>query len=245
MNTNASDARSFPDALLYFFKAPIRLRTYSNLLYLALAFPLGLFYFIFLSVGLSVGAGLTLIWIGIPILALVFAGTWGFTALERQLAIHALGAAVPPMSPVVMEPVQTVWQRVKAFFANPVTWKGMAFLLVKLPLGVVSFVAIVTLISVSAAFLLTPIFWQWGDWEIDGAILIVDTWGKAWLCGLFGLGLMFVSLNLLNGLALVWRWTATVLLGSERFAPTAPATPSAPAEGPPAPPAFTDGMALA
>lgn len=236
MDMNARDEMTFPDALLYFFKAPFRLRTYTNLLYLALAFPLGLLYFIFLTVGLSVGAGLTLIWIGIPILALVFAGSWGLAAMERQLAIHALGAEVPPMSPQPAAETRTVWQQVKAFFSNPVTWKGMAFLFLKLPLGMVSFVSIVFLLATSLAFLVAPFVWQWGmDFEADGVILLVDTWGEAWLCGLFGLGLLFVSLNLLNGLALVWRWMATFLLGSERFAHPAP----------PASPALTDGMALA
>lgn len=238
MDTNARDEMTFPDALRYFFKAPFRLRTYTNLLYLALAFPLGLIYFIFLTVGIPLGLGLTLIWIGIPILALVFAGSWGLAAMERQLAIHALGAPVPPMSQPAVELAQTpptVWQRVKAFFSNPVTWKSMAFLLLKLPLGVVSFVAITFLLTLSAALLATPFLWQWGDFEVDGVILLVDSWGEAWLCALFGLGLLFVSLNLLNGLALVWRWMATFLLGSERFAhPAAPASP-----------ALTDGMALA
>lgn len=238
MDTNARGEMTFPDALQYFFKAPFRLRTYTNLLYLALAFPMGLIYFIFLSVGLSVGAGLTLIWIGIPILALVFAGSWGLAAMERQLAIHALGAPVPPMSQPAMETVQTVWQRVTAFFSNPVTWKGMAFLLLKLPLGVVSFVAIVTLLTTSVAFLVTPVIWQWSTYEVDGVLLLVDSWGEAWLFSLFGLGLLFVSLNLLNGLALVWRWMATFLLGSERFTPATPV-------GPPSPPVLTDGMALA
>lgn len=236
MDTNARDAMTFSDALLHFFKAPFRLRTYTNLLYLALAFPLGLFYFIFLAVGIPLGFGLTLIWIGIPILALVFAGSWGLTALERQLAIHALGAQVPPMSQPVVDPNQTVWQRVQAFFLNPVTWKGMAFLLLKLPLGVVSFAGIVGLLAASASFLIVPFVWQWGaDFEADGVVLLVDTWGEAWLCALFGLVLLFVSLNLLNGLALIWRWAATFLLGSERFAHPAP----------PASPALTDGMALA
>jgi hypothetical protein len=236
MDTNARDEMTFSGALLHFFKAPFRLRTYTNLLYLALAFPLGLLYFLFLTVGIPLGVGLTLVWIGIPILALVFAGSWGLAAMERQLAIHALGAPVPPMSQPALEATQPVWERVKAFFSNPVTWKGMAFLLLKLPLGVVSFVSIVFLLSLSAAFLLTPIFWQWGSYEVDsGVILLVDSWGEAWLCALFGLVLLFVSLNLLNGLALVWRWMATFLLGSERFAHPAP----------PASPALTDGMALA
>jgi hypothetical protein len=144
------------------------------------------------------------------------------------------------MSQPAVDAVQTIWQRVKTFFANPVTWKGLAFLILKLPLGIVSFISIVFMLSVSLSLLVTPIFWQWGmEFESDGVILLVDTWGEAWLCALFGLGLLFVSLNLLNGLALVWRWLATFLLGSERFA-----TPTTVA-GPPSSPVLTDGMALA
>lgn len=39
--------------LARFLAAPLEARSYTNLLYLALAFPLGLSYFIFLAVGLS------------------------------------------------------------------------------------------------------------------------------------------------------------------------------------------------
>jgi Putative sensor len=235
MDTNERDT-NFADAAIRFFTAPFRLRTYTNLLYLALAFPLGLAYFIFLTVGLSLGLGLTLICIGVPILALVFAGSWGLAAMERQLAIHALGADVPPMTPLPTSEAQTFWQRAGAFFSNPVTWKGMAFLLVKLPLGVVSFVATVTLLTTSAALILAPAFWQWGDFYfdgIDGLAWTVDSWAGSWVCAAFGLLLMFISLNLLNGLALVWRWTAIALLGSERFAAAAP------------PPEISEGIALA
>jgi hypothetical protein len=228
MDTNERDEITVPGALVHFFRAPFRLRTYTNLLYLTLAFPLGLIYFVFLTVGIPLGVGLTLIWIGIPILALVFAGSWGLAAMERQLAIHALGAPVPPMSQPAVESVQTVWQRVKAFLSNPVTWKGMAFLVIKLPLGIVSFTAVVSLLATSSALLLAPIFWQFGDLEIDGLIWPVDSWGGSWMASLFGLGLLFISLNLLNGLAAVWRWTATFLLGSERFAPTAQMPPAPP-----------------
>lgn len=229
MDTNERDEITVPDALVQFFRAPFRLRTYTNLLYLALAFPMGLFYFIFLTVGLSVGAGLTLVWIGIPILALVLTLSWGLAALERQMAIHALGADVPPMTPPASTETRTVWQQVKAFFANPVTWKGMAFLALKLPLGMVSFVAIVGLLATSSALLLAPFAWQYGVFEVDFGYGYVDSLGAAWMCSLFGLGLLFVSLNLLNGLAAVWRWTATFLLGSERFAPASPASPILPA----------------
>jgi len=233
MNANSRDDITFADAVIHFFTAPFRLRTYSNLLYLLLAMPLGLIYFVFLTVGLTTGLGLTIVWIGIPILAMVFAGSWGLAALERQLAIHALGADVPPMLPPPgSEPAAGLWKRIGAFLSNPVTWKGMAFLLLKLPLGVASFIAAVALLATTAGFLLAPFVWFFGDFSVDLDIdlggWVVDSPAAALAVGVLGVLFFFVSLNLLNGLALVWRWTASLLLGSERFAPAAPAPPVLP-----------------
>jgi hypothetical protein len=223
MDTDEKDSMArFSDALRHFIGAPFRPRTYGNLLYLLLALPLGVAYFVFLSVGLTAGFGLTLIWIGIPLLALVFAGTWAFAAFERQAAIHLLGAAVPPMAPPPTGEARTAWQRAGDFFANPVIWKGMGFLLLKFPLGVVSFVATVVLLSVSGALVLAPLFWDLEGLSIDTVVFRVDSPGGAWACSLLGVGLIFLSLNLLNALGSVWRGTATLLLGSERFVTAAP-----------------------
>jgi hypothetical protein len=224
----------FGEALRHFLTAPFRPRTYTNLLYLLLAFPLGVAYFVFLSVGLAVGFGLTIVWIGIPLLALVFAGTWAFSAFERQAAIHLLGAEVPPMSPPPSGAARSAWQRAGDFFSNPVTWKGMGFLLLKLPLGIVSFVSTVALLSLSAGLLVAPLFWDTEGFQIDTIFFQVDSPAAAWACAVFGLGLLFISLNLLNALGSVWRGTATLLLGSERF--TAAAPPAA---------ALSDGAVLA
>jgi len=68
------------------------------------------------------------------------------------------------------------------FFSNPVTWKGMGFLLLKFPLGVVSFVATVTLLSGLLAFLLAPLFWEAGVFEVDLVTFQLDSLGAAWAC---------------------------------------------------------------
>lgn len=237
MDTNERDAITVPDVLLRLFGAPFRLRTYTNLLYLLLALPLGLAYFVFLTVGLMTGFALTIVWIGLPLLALTFAGSWAFAAFERQMAIHLLGAEVPPMIPLIAPApdgeVRSALRRAGDFFGNPSTWKGMGFLLLKLPLGLVSFVAVVTMLATSSAFLLAPAAWMWGglDIDVEGLVFQVDSIGGVWACALLGLGLLFLSLNLLNALALVWRGTATVLLGSDRSAAAAP------------PPAIPDAVA--
>jgi hypothetical protein len=242
MITEARES-SFTGAIKTFFLAPFRLRTYSNLLYLMLAFPLGLAYFIFLTVGLSVGLGLSIVWIGIPILALVFAGSWGISAMERQAAIHLLGAQVPPMMPPPGQEVQGFWKKVYAFYTNPVTWKGMGFQIVKFPLGIVTFVVLVTLLAITAAFLFAPFAVYTMDWDDfgDGAYIIegeywgweVDTFPEAFICSGIGLVMLFVSLNLLNGLAFLWARTAELLLGHRQFAGTPP------------PPAFAEPLPLA
>lgn len=215
----ATFAESWPGRFLL---APVSGRTYLNLLYLALTFPLGLAYFVFLAVGLSLGVGLTIIWVGLPILALVFAAGWGAAKLERQMAIHLLGASVSPMS-APAAPGLGVLDRLKAWLANPVTWKGMAFLAIKFPLGLATFVLLVTLGALSVALTLSPFFYTWSPPQIF--LWEIDTLGEALLCSLAGLVTLLISLNALNGVARAWSWLSRLALGSRRF--DAPAGPVA------------------
>ncbi len=135
-----------------FFGVVVRPRTWLNLLYLALAFPLGLFYFVFLVVFLSVGISLVIIWVGIFILALTAACWWAFAAFERSLADGLLGTQLVP-SPQPWRRAEGTWPRIKAHFSSSATWKDLAFLFVKFPLGLLSFVVVVTLAATSLALL--------------------------------------------------------------------------------------------
>ena len=45
------------------------------------------------------------------------------------------------------------WRSVIDFLTNPVTWKGMGYLLLKLPLGMLTFVVTVFLCALSGSFL--------------------------------------------------------------------------------------------
>lgn len=201
--------------LVRFFTAPIEVRTYTNMLYLALAFPLGLFYFVFLITGLTTGFALTIIWIGLPILALVFASSFGMAALERRLAIHLLGARVPPMAPPSTGAPENVWKMVQEFLSNPVTWKGMAFLFLKFPLGVFTFALTIALTSLSLGLILTPFLYPWTD--VFVGFWIVDSLAEALLVSAFGVVALLVSLNIFNVLGIVWRELAEAMLGSRRF----------------------------
>jgi Putative sensor len=112
----------------------------------------------------------------------------------------------------------------QTFFSNPVTWKGMGYLLLKLPMGVISFTALVALLSVSLSLILVPVLWPWAEFnaDVDFVIWGPTTFGGALFVGLIGTILLLISLNLFNGLTFLWREVAVLMLGSERFAAPAP-----------------------
>ena len=129
--------------------------TYLNLAYLYLTFPLGIAYFVFLVTGWSLGIGLAIIWIGLLVLALVFAVSWGLTAFERWLSAGLLRVDIPPMKRPTDSSAK-FWERLKAWFSNPVTWKGMLYLLIKFPLGIFNFTVATTVLATSFSLLVAP-----------------------------------------------------------------------------------------
>jgi hypothetical protein len=236
-----------------FFGVPLRGQTYLNMLYLLLAFPLGLFYFIFLVSGLSIGVATIIIWIGILFLLAVFAVWYGLVVFERQMAIWLLRVNIPPVErPGDAVPNQSTWQRFKTTIANPVTWKGLVYLFAKFPLGITSFVLVVTFVAVSVSLIAAPFYYAFVPVNINldlfngyNPIWAVDTLWEAVLVSLGGIFLTFIFMHILNGLAWVSGQFARLMLGYYAPAPAAAApalaaTPTIMAE--PAPAVFTDAV---
>ncbi len=218
------DARR-PDPIAQFLLAPFQARSYTGLIYLLLSLPLGTFHFTFLMTGLSLGIGLLITVLGVPVLGLTLLGSWWLAALERQIAIGLLGAKVPPMGTAPFRTGQGFRRDLEEFLGNRVTWTGMLFLAAKFPLGFLSFTVAVTLIALSMSFLLVPFLYPLSFIEWDGFLLWwVDTPAEAGLCFLAGVLFTYVSLLLLNGLAAFWKVLAVGMLGREE-----PLKPSPPA----------------
>jgi len=150
-DASAGLARSLGSA----FAVPFRLQTYRNLLYLVLAFPLGLAYFVFLSVGLSLGVGLAITVIGIPILLAVLAISTGLATVEREIAAILLGVEVDsPGSALTGD--GSVLERAKRLVTDAGTWKAVVYLGTKLFVGVASFVVVTTLLVTAVSMLAVP-----------------------------------------------------------------------------------------
>lgn len=215
-----------------FFGVILRGQTYLNALYLLLALPLGVFYFTFLVTGLSLAIGMLLLWIGLLILVGVFAAWYGLAAFERWLTIALLREQIPPMTREDLSG-KTVWQKLVAMFKNPVTWKGLAFLMARFPLGIFSFVVVVTLASISLSLMATPFYYQYvpGNMvvSVDGVTyfpaVIIDTLPEALLVSLAGFLAGLVSLHIFNGLAWLSAKFARLMLGNFSPAGAAPQPP--------------------
>ena len=207
-------------------------QTLKNLLYLFLAFPLGLIYFISLIVGFSIGGGMIIIWVGIPLLLLTLICSWGLAAFEHDMAIGLLDVEIPGIS------VKQLWKgklhtTILALITELQTWKNVLFLLLKLPMGILGFVSTITLLTLSVGFFLEPLAYLLNTY-IQSMRLTHNVCAHIWLPffvdvnGHFnplmfarsfigtavGLLLWFVSLYILNGLATVYKEFARVMLSS-------------------------------
>jgi FtsH-binding integral membrane protein len=186
-------------------------QTYLKLLYLLLGFPLGIAYFIFLIFGISLGAGLLVVFLGVPILIGVFFACLGLGAFERSMAQSMLRVSIPaPSRPV---PAPGIWPKLKSLFGDPATWKSLFYLLLKFPFGVAAFITLVTTFSLSVGLILAPL--TYSTLTIDFCFWQVRSKDDAAICCLIGVVLLLVSFHLVNGLAFIWGRFAQMMLGSD------------------------------
>jgi two-component system phosphate regulon sensor histidine kinase PhoR len=204
-------------------------QTYLRISYLLLAFPLGTLYFVVIITGLSTGAGLAIVIVGFPILVATLLAWLLFGRIERELAIHLLGAQIRPTS--VPDPTRrSTWQRLLKTLGDPVTWKTLVYLLLEFPFGVFSFTLAVVLITVAVALILYPVEYavanalhqqfptgvstgtMWPGVTIDGHFDLNVAVGFLFVSA-FGVVLGIASLAVLNGTAWLWARFAELMLG--------------------------------
>ncbi|WP_123532966.1 sensor domain-containing protein [Halosimplex salinum] len=235
------DLPTGPRALIWrFLRVPVRLQTYANLLYLSALFPLGLTYFVLLTVGFAFGLTLSVLLVGVVLVIAMVYLTRELTALERFVADRALVVDVPAGAtdaPPLSDPVA----HLKYVVTSLSTWKGLVYLVSKLVLGVAAFTLLVFLGTLSLSLLFVPLYYEnvnvgvrpvsgemslepsvefaLQTWQIGLTIPFqVTTWyvttlPEALAVSAFGLVATLVSLHLCNLAARVVGWYTSLLLG--------------------------------
>jgi signal transduction histidine kinase len=192
-----------------------RRQTYRNVLYLIASFPLGVGYFLFLATGLTLGALLLVVLIGAPILRLMLGAWWRLGAWERELAIWWLGVEIPPMlRPRVQGPGPLRWAR--AYLGSQTTWTGLAYLLLKLPLGAVGFALATGAIALTALLVVWPLMYALGI--AGGDAVTLYGLATALAAPPLGIAVGVGSLHLMNGAALLSGHFTRLMLGSSETA---------------------------
>lgn len=146
-------------------------RTYGAILYMLLALPLGIAYFTFVTVGLSLSVGLMILIIGVFIAIAFFAMTRGISLVEGFITGALLGAKVPHREDDDMDDVvefaesdgedeqnskSRLWSATKRMFTDLRTYSSMIYMALMMPLGVGYFTIAVTGFVTSIAFMLAP-----------------------------------------------------------------------------------------
>jgi two-component system, OmpR family, phosphate regulon sensor histidine kinase PhoR len=194
-------------------------QSYKNILYLLLSFFLGVGYFMVLLTGIVLGIGTLVIWIGVPILFGMVLFWWQLAAFERSLAIKMLGVPIAPMSAGAPRSAG-FWRGFQERLGNAMTWKTLAYLFIKFPLGIFCFVFALILPVLSFALGLVGLILGLLSAPFYALVVsIVDRWGprlrlqRYLTLALSAFGLNIVTFYLLNGLAYLQGQIARGLLG--------------------------------
>jgi signal transduction histidine kinase len=170
--------------------------TWRGNVYLVVSFFVGLATFTFLVTAISLGVGLLVVWIGVPILLGTLWATRGLAALERRRAGWLLAepipsAYLPPHRPGILG-------RLHAALSDGATWKDLLWLLVVLPvLGLAGFTLAVSVWGAAVGTVLMPAwYWSIPDPGIDWGLFTIDTLGEAFAVVPVGLVLIAVAIPL-------------------------------------------------
>jgi hypothetical protein len=196
------------------FKEFIMKKLFSNLIYLLLGLPLGVLYFVILITGFSLGAGLIITLVGAPILVAMIFVTYILGDLDRTITSKLLGIKIskPEARPSNSDTATSI---LVAQLKSLQFWKEFFYLLLKMPLGVISFTFAITVLSVSLALILTPFIYTYVP---DAQIMLwngfeVDTMSKAVMTSVVGIIATAIAIPLVNGIAQFFGSISVWVLG--------------------------------
>ena len=221
-----------------FLSVALERQTYLNLAYLLLAFPIGLAYFVFVVVGVSLGFGLVIVLVGVPILAITFAVGLVLAGFERWLTVTMLEVEIDSR---VDLPGERRRDQLVSLLTHRKTWSSLLYLPAKFGIGLAGFVLAMTGLSTAVSMLMLPFYydrpglyvgvvpdrapeihqtlylgWNYLLVGFDAVFTVghweISTLPRALAAAAVGFVLLLVTLHLLNALARVSGWFARVML---------------------------------
>ena len=210
-------------------RAPIAAETWRGYLYLNVSAPLALTAFVTLAVAMWIGALMSFLLVGIPLLALIVLGAREYGVVPRALARDLLGETVE--APRRRRPKGSgflPWLR--ASLGDLDGWRAIAYIVVAFPVTVVGGWVVVVSTVMAVALFTYPVFWQVVDptnTDSNGVVhhsgmqfgeFYIDTWPRALAVSAAGLLALFVVPWIARAFTTVDRLLVRWLLGPTRIA---------------------------
>jgi signal transduction histidine kinase len=233
----APTASQSSNPLVRALRAPFEARTWKETIHLLLNMPIGIATFTIVVTGFALGFGLLITLIGIPILIAMLYVSRGMGWFERARAKLLLDLDVP--RPYRPDPTSDRWWRVPVSrLTDPATWTEIAYHLLMLPIGVITFTIAFTFWAVGGLLLIAPIAPWWPDsvrvfdaWvQItvtnaphtvvlgtpgSGSTWVIDTPSEFAIISLIGLLILFLTPWVVRGVATANRALVRGMLGSD------------------------------
>jgi hypothetical protein len=223
-----------------FLRVVVRRRSYLNLAYLFVLFPLGIAYFTLLVTFGALSGALTVLLVGPVIFLVSVYGCVEVAAGHRWLTERLLGIDIPTRE---FEPPDTLKGRVLALLTDLRTWTSVVFLFSIFPIGIATFVVAVTGGSLVLATIAVPLYYDQARtgfflnqpvslepslvFEVENMRIAlsspfrltswyVDSLPEALVMSLFGVVLGLCVLHVFNGLAWILGQYTRLLLRDGR-----------------------------
>lgn len=199
------------------WRALFTAKPWKQTAHLLLDLPFGIAWFTLVVTGLSVGAGVFVVmFAGVVVAALTLLAMRIVSAIERGRARVLLDVDVPdPFRPFRWE--GTWKERAKAIFADPTSWKAVAYSLLLLPVGILTFTVTVTAWSVALGMATFPAY-AWTsdtpDW-LDRNLNTVEYVGALVVIAIAGFLLLAAVPHIIGGLARLDATLVRSLLGPD------------------------------
>ena len=140
-------------------RAPVEARTWREFGYVMLSLPISILFFTFAVTMVSLGAGLLITFLGVPVLAAALAGCRGLGSLERARARGLLGLEVSEPEPLRMKKSGAMaWMG--AVLKSGTSWRHLLYAVLHFPWAVFSFVVALNFWVYGWALLTYPL-WFW------------------------------------------------------------------------------------
>ncbi|MFE0175212.1 sensor domain-containing protein [Streptomyces sp. NPDC059002] len=210
-----------------FWRAPFAAATFREVGHVLVSLPVAIVGFTFAVASVSLGAGLLVTLLGLPVIAVALAAARGLGAAERRRARTGLGLDVAGPGPLDVPQGAGMWAGVRARLADAAGWRALLFQLVMFPWRVLSFTLSVTFLVTGWVVALFPtyswVFHRYVGWP--GYRLYDFTSGgerhqyyitspaQVIAVGLVGTAIVFLTPKLVRALTNVERAAVRSLLG--------------------------------